>query len=67
MYTEQQRDAWTRVAKAQGLVCFICCEPPALHRRHEFYDSGLCRACAAELDPTAAVKIDGRGGAPELA
>jgi hypothetical protein len=61
-FTEDQRIAWRQVAKAQGLVCFICYEPPALHKRDAFYDSGLCRACAAELE-----QADGRTGPPELA
>ena len=61
-FTEEQRIAWRQVAQGQGLVCLICHEPPALHKRDAFYDSGLCRACAAEL-----ALADGRTGPPELA
>jgi hypothetical protein len=41
---------WNLVAKLQGIVCMICGKPPALHRRAEFYDTGLCRGCAAEIE-----------------
>lgn len=44
-----QRAAWRTRAAAQGLVCFVCGEIPDLERRGEFYDTGLCGACASEL------------------
>ena len=67
VYTEQQRDAWKRIARAQGLVCHVCLEPPALHRRNEFYNPGLCRACAAELDTSEPSGIDRQSAPPSLA
>jgi hypothetical protein len=50
MYTEDQKTSWKTVANAQGIVCVVCLEPPALQRRGAFYDTGLCRYCAAELE-----------------
>jgi hypothetical protein len=48
--TDTRNDAaWSRIARSQGLVCIVCKEPPAAQRRAEFYDSGLCRACAADI------------------
>ncbi len=43
------RTAWRLKAKIQGLVCLVCGKIPALERRPEFYDTGLCRGCADEL------------------
>ena len=48
--SEAAAQAWKSTARAQGLVCMICGDPPALAKRHEFYDSGLCRACAGVID-----------------
>lgn len=48
--SEVEMSAWTLTARLQGIVCVICGKPPALHRRAEFYDTGLCRACAAEIE-----------------
>jgi hypothetical protein len=42
--------AWLIVARQQGIVCVVCGSPPALERRAEFYDTGLCRSCAAQID-----------------
>lgn len=67
LYTEEQRKAWRRAARGQGLVCLLCGEPPALHRRHEFYDSGLCRACAAELDGTGLAGVISHSAQPSMA
>jgi hypothetical protein len=50
MHSEADAAAWAMIAKQQGLVCMVCGTPPALQRRQEFYDSGLCRACAAEIE-----------------
>ncbi|HWA61280.1 MAG TPA: hypothetical protein VG939_07890 [Caulobacteraceae bacterium] len=47
---DAENQAWKTIAISQGLVCLVCGEPPALKRRDVFYDSGLCRRCAAELD-----------------
>jgi hypothetical protein len=43
---------WEKKALAQGAVCLVCHEPPKLERRPEFYDSGLCAACAREIAST---------------
>lgn len=53
-YTESERKAWRDRAAAQGLVCVVCGEIPKLERRPEFYDTGLCRSCATDLDAGAA-------------
>ena len=45
-YRQALRRAWRIKAAAQGLVCIICCKVPSLERREEFYDTGLCAACA---------------------
>jgi hypothetical protein len=50
MYSEEQKAAWSVVARLQGIVCLVCGEPPKLQNRHVFYDSGLCRVCAADID-----------------
>jgi hypothetical protein len=44
-----RRAAWRAKAAAQGLVCLVCGEIPALERREHFYDTGLCGACAHDL------------------
>jgi hypothetical protein len=44
-----KRAAWKRVATAQGLVCLVCRDAPALEQRARFYDTGLCAACAEDL------------------
>jgi hypothetical protein len=44
-----KRAAWRTRAAAQGLVCLVCGEIPALERRAAFYDTGLCGACAHEI------------------
>jgi hypothetical protein len=51
--TDSQRAIWHDKASSQGLVCVICGRPPALERRPAFYDTGLCEACAGELDSEA--------------
>lgn len=38
------------MASAQGMVCLVCRDVPALEQRGEFYDTGLCAACAEELN-----------------
>ena len=43
------RSAWKTVASAQGLVCLVCREVPALEHRAKFFDTGLCAACAEDL------------------
>lgn len=48
--SEEARLVWRRSARIQGLVCLICGEPPELQHRGVFFDSGLCVACAAELE-----------------
>jgi hypothetical protein len=42
--------AWRSRAAAQGLVCFVCGAIPAIEDRDQFYDTGLCGACARELN-----------------
>lgn len=45
-----KRAAWKTLASAQGMVCLVCRDVPALEQRGEFYDTGLCAACSAELN-----------------
>lgn len=45
-----KRAAWKVVAAAQGMVCLVCRDVPAFERRGEFYDTGLCAACAEEVN-----------------
>jgi hypothetical protein len=44
----QARDLWTRSARAQGLVCQICHEPPSYDERDQFFDTGVCIGCATD-------------------
>jgi len=48
-YSNEQHALWETTARMQGMVCLVCNEPPKLPNRAAFYDSGLCRRCAAEL------------------
>jgi hypothetical protein len=66
MYTDEQKAAWKTIADAQGIVCVICLNAPALQRRDAFYDTGLCRHCAAELEAESAPGSV-RSGHPDLA
>jgi hypothetical protein len=60
MHSEADAAAWAMIAKQQGLVCMVCGKPPALQRREEFYDSGLCRSCAAEIEADSDRRSNGR-------
>ena len=42
------RDLWQRAARAQGLVCQICHEPPSYEERELFFDTGVCVCCATD-------------------
>ena len=44
----QARDLWARSARAQGLVCQICHEPPSYEEREQFFDTGVCLCCATD-------------------
>ena len=55
-YTDAHRAIWHNKASSQGLVCVICGRVPALERREAFYDTGLCRFCAGELDEETAAE-----------
>lgn len=47
--TDGHRAAWHAMASSQGLVCVLCGRVPRLERRPDFFDTGLCRDCDAEL------------------
>ena len=49
-YTDTHRALWRAKAMSQGIVCVVCGRVPRLERRPAFFDTGLCRACASELD-----------------
>jgi hypothetical protein len=44
----EAQEAWTLAARAQGLVCQICCETPKLEDREAFFDTGVCADCATD-------------------
>ena len=48
-YSEELRQNWRQTAVRQGLLCLVCSQAPSLEHRAEFYDTGLCEACALEL------------------
>ena len=42
------QEGWTLSAKAQGLVCQLCHEPPKYEDREAFFDTGVCNECSTD-------------------
>ena len=46
--TTEVQTLWLQSARAQGLVCHLCHEPPSFEERERFFDTGLCDTCSTD-------------------